>query len=157
MRRLALSLALVALGCNAAPATPMSYARCAASATCGITTRCESVRVTSTGAPTSLCTAPCVADLECPGWAGRCVPGASVDGGVARCFHGCAGDGDCRPGTVCTPLTTGGADAGADGGLAGICVPDLGLRPCVRDVDCAPFALRCVGEDGGVTGLRCRP
>jgi hypothetical protein len=157
MRRLVLSIALFALGCNAAPATPMSYARCAASATCGISTRCEAVRVTTTGAPTSLCTAPCVADLECPGWAGRCIAGASEDGGAPRCFHGCAGDGDCRAGTVCTALTAGGADAGTDGGITGICVPDLGLRPCVRDGDCAPFALRCAGVDGGVTELRCRP
>lgn len=156
MRRLAALLPLILLACNEAPATPMSYARCAASATCGISTRCEAVRVTSTGAPTSLCTAACVADLECPGWAGRCVNGASEDGGAPRCFHGCAGNGDCRPGTVCTPFA-GSVDAGTDGGVGGICVPDLGLRPCVRDADCAPFALRCVGTDGGVTELRCRP
>lgn len=156
MRRLVLSLALAGLGCNAAPATPMSYARCTAEATCGIATRCEPVRITSTGAPASLCTAACVADLECPGWAGRCVPGASEDAGAPRCFHGCAVNGDCRPGTVCTALA-GRADAGVDGGLGGVCVPDLGLRPCVRDSDCAPFALRCAGVDGGVSELRCRP
>ncbi|MFO0627991.1 MAG: hypothetical protein U0325_20615 [Polyangiales bacterium] len=156
MRRLVLSLALAGLGCNAAPATPMSYARCTAEATCGIATRCEPVRITSTGAPASLCTAACVADLECPGWAGRCVPGASEDAGAPRCFHGCAVNGDCRPGTVCTALA-GRADAGVDGGLGRSACLTTGLRPCAC-VAATARPSRC-GARGSiaVSELRCRP
>ena len=157
MRRLAFAppFALASLlGCNEPPSTPMSYAPCTASATCGISTRCDFIRVTTTGAPAALCTAPCVEDLECPGWAGRCVAGAAVDGGAPRCLHGCASDADCRPGTRCLPVRDGGA--AADGGLDGVCAPDLGPRPCERDSDCAPFLLRCAGADGGASELRCR-
>lgn len=149
MRRLAPFALSALLGCNEAPSTPMSYARCVQPASCGISTRCEAITLTTTGIVTSICTAPCVADLECPGWAGRCVPGASEDGGAPRCLHSCASDTDCRVGTLCLPLPRG------DALLPGVCAPDLGPRLCVEDADCAPFAMRCIANDAGAD-RRCR-
>lgn len=162
MRRLALALTLALAACDETPAAPLSYDRCAAGATCGIGTRCEEVTLSTTGAASMLCTAACVRDLECPGWSARCAPASDATRAGARCFHGCDADADCRRGTVCRPLRRSGValDAGgADGGtgeVVGVCVPDFGPRACTRDEDCAPFALRCVGEDGGTTERACR-
>lgn len=156
--RLALLIApILLLAACADPAVPpLSYARCAAAGACGIGTRCEAVSLTTTGDTASLCTAGCVRDEECPGWSARCVPASDADGGAARCFHGCDATDDCRAGTVCLPLSRTADDGGA--GSVGVCVPDFGPRPCARDSDCAPFAMRCLGEDGGVSGgeRRCR-
>lgn len=155
MRLVLLALLPIAvLACNEAPATPMSYARCVAPTTCGISTGCEAVALSTTGASASICTAPCITNLECPGWAGRCVQSASADGGAPRCFLACSVDADCRPGTLCLPLE-GPAVTVGDAGLQGVCAPDLGPRLCAEDSDCAPFALRCLGNDAGID-RRCR-
>lgn len=159
MRSLLLAPILLTLACTEDAAPPLSYARCAAEGACGIGTSCQPVSLTTTGAAASLCTAPCVRDEECPGWSARCVPASDGQRVAPRCFHGCELDGDCRAGTVCLPFAR---DAGAAGdvpGAVGVCVPDFGPRPCVRDDDCAPFALRCLVEDAGVPTIgerRCR-
>lgn len=153
MRLLLLAPILLA-ACTEDPVPPLSYARCASETACGIGTSCQPVSLTTTGATTSLCTAGCVRDEECPGWSARCVPASDGQRGAARCFHGCQEDTDCRPGTVCRPVAREG-----DAGAVRVCVPDFGPRPCARDEDCAPFTLRCLGEDAGApttADRRCR-
>lgn len=162
MRALPLALAPLVLlaACDDPAVTPLSYARCGAEGACGIGTRCEPVSLSTTGAAATLCTAPCVSDLECPGVFARCVPASDGQRAAPRCFQGCESTADCRAGTVCRPLRRSviGDAAVADGGAVGVCAPDFGPRGCTRDEDCAPFDLRCAVEDGGAPTAerRCR-
>ncbi len=142
----ALLVALACAGCGT-PDDPVhpSYDPCVAPEPCGLSTTCERVALTATGAAASLCTRACALDADCPGFSARCVM-APTDGGApsGQCYRECTADLDCRAGTACHALRLGGA-------LTGLCVPDTGRRGCRTRADCAPFEDICDLSDAGAS------
>jgi hypothetical protein len=130
-------LLLLPSACAADYQNPLSYGRCTSTELCGLDTRCERIAASTSGVAAFVCTLPCAADRDCPGFGAVCRPGlanaiavagdggagdgGSGDGGTSgRCLRTCTVDGDCRPGTVCRGLT---ADAGANL----VCVANLAM------------------------------
>ena len=137
--------ALVCVACDPDkdPIHP-SYDRCEPGETCGLSTTCERVLLTTdAAAAASLCTRACSLDSECPGFSARC---ATVAADAGQCLRECARDLDCRPDTA-------GHGRRINGARVGVCVPATGARACSTGADCAPFDDRCDLRDAGVSPI----